>query len=769
MTHHFRLNTLTSTLLVVSLSSIACQFNHSPTAQKSTAVRSNDTFPKCKPGTCLDAIHSINDILALSIETSGLPFEARSIKGLYRRDKKGNGSIYFINTQNIPFHFDFVVGGLGIRVAGDKFNLNYTGGGSEREFNQFTLTYIPPNTQHPEGKTIWELWPGDTMDTHHMGELHLAIQGQFKMANNVKFHPLSARQEQMVAGSSIPTLLTPELFANVTYFPYNLGETMGYVTFLDEAIESQPCVDHTNIAVYKSVPNDIGLVAGVITEEIQTPLSHVSIKSTNRGTPNAAVKNANEILSFYKGKPVHIKFKKDGMDIKELDAQSANEQISKFWAAKNGTESLKLSFDLDPNGLKTFFQFSSLFSGIPTKDVHSGSIRKVGAKATNLALLTQAFPAQQKSELGVAVSDGFAVPFDFYEEFIQFKQTQLDATNPTREVSPQQLIQEILAKSGNQSTEGLTSICKVAPALNEIRSVLLKSKIPDSLITQFKKVIFDDPASPIHLSKIPRIRLRSSTNSEDLAGFTGAGLYNSEGVSLYKKLPTGGFDASKPNSWAKIESELREKLPIVYSSAWNDRAFAEREWFGIRKEQHHNVKVGIAVHRAYAVKDFSGTPGEQANGVLITTNPFVKNSEFSTYINGQHWDLAVTNPPTDEELLELGQDPNLPYSTEEVLVTTANAQSIPSDQGGWKLWSTELRATTSVNQGKSVLMEDFSTTTDSSKMEARRLARVSEILGNMMARIYRQDPSQFPVDIEWKIFGPDRKIYIKQVRPYVKN
>ena len=42
------------------------------------------------------------------------------------------------------------------------------------------------------------------------------------------------------------------------------------------------------------VPNDVPLVGGLITEAFQTPLSHVSVLSRNRGTPNMALRDARE-------------------------------------------------------------------------------------------------------------------------------------------------------------------------------------------------------------------------------------------------------------------------------------------------------------------------------------------------------------------------------------------------------------------------------------------------------------------------------------------
>ena len=47
-----------------------------------------------------------------------------------------------------------------------------------------------------------------------------------------------------------------------------------------------------DIVVLDHVPNDISVVIGIITEEFQTPLSHINVLSQNRRTPNMGLKNA---------------------------------------------------------------------------------------------------------------------------------------------------------------------------------------------------------------------------------------------------------------------------------------------------------------------------------------------------------------------------------------------------------------------------------------------------------------------------------------------
>ena len=76
-----------------------------------------------------------------------------------------------------------------------------------------------------------------------------------------------------------------------------------------------------------------------------------------------------------------------------------------------------------------------------------------------------------------------------------------------------------------------------------------------------------------------RMRFRSSTNAEDLDGFTGAGLYTSK---------SGELD--NPNS--PVDAAIK----AVWASIWNSRAWQERQW---RSIDHKAVGMALLVHRSF--------------------------------------------------------------------------------------------------------------------------------------------------------------------------
>jgi phosphoenolpyruvate synthase/pyruvate phosphate dikinase len=162
-----------------------------------------------------------------------------------------------------------------------------------------------------------------------------------------------------------------------------------------------------------------------------------------------------------------------------------------------------------------------------------------------------------------------------------------------------------------------------------------------------------------------KIRFRSSTNSEDIRGFNGAGLYDS-----YTGIP-GDPDKS-------IEDAIRN----VWASLWNISAYEEREYFKI---DQRSVAMAVLVHRSF--------PDELANGVVITENLYNEYNPGFT-INVQVGEISITNPEggytadqiikyTWNDIIEYINHSNVPgmagktvLSNDEILLLCAYCQAI---------------------------------------------------------------------------------------------
>jgi len=200
-----------------------------------------------------------------------------------------------------------------------------------------------------------------------------------------------------------------------------------------------------------------------------------------------------------------------------------------------------------------------------------------------------------------------------------------------------------------------------------------------------------------------RVRLRSSTNAEDLPEFSGAGLYRS--LSAY----------------ALGDDRASQRIRKVWASVWKWKAFEERRFWNI---DHLAVHMGVAVNQAFQ--------DEAANGVLITqniTNPGVA----GMYVNVQVGEVSVTNP-TDGALAEV-------FSI------------IPAPGGGVQ----------TARQRYSSLLPEQTVLTD---QEVTRLYAAAARVAEHFAPLYDVDVTQLTLDLEFKFHGPERALIIKQARPY---
>jgi phosphoenolpyruvate synthase/pyruvate phosphate dikinase len=202
-----------------------------------------------------------------------------------------------------------------------------------------------------------------------------------------------------------------------------------------------------------------------------------------------------------------------------------------------------------------------------------------------------------------------------------------------------------------------------------------------------------------------RVRFRSSSNTEDLPQFNGAGLYTSDGIDA---------DAA--------DGELGNVIRTVWASLWQPRAYDEREYYSI---DQGGVAMAVLVHEAF--------PAEKANGVAISRDVLEPSRGDKYYINAQVGEALVTNPApgvgSDELIYSLSRTPHI-----------------------------ERRSLSSLNQGKPVL------TDEETYRVACSLARIHDHFRPLLDP--DQQSSWFAMDIEWKLIGPARQLVIKQARPY---
>jgi len=208
-------------------------------------------------------------------------------------------------------------------------------------------------------------------------------------------------------------------------------------------------------------------------------------------------------------------------------------------------------------------------------------------------------------------------------------------------------------------------------------------------------------------AQFKNFRFRSSTNAEDLDDFNGAGLYDSKTGILSDSIKT-------------FEKAIKQ----VWASVWNEASYNERELFGIDQQ---NIAMGVLVHRSF--------PDELANGVIITKNIFRENFPGIT-VNVQKGENSVVKPEKGE-------------ICEQFVAYHFNDGKDETD------FDIDYTSNSNLNNNEPLL----------SRKEMSNLYTVSKKIETKMYRYWRKN--QFhPVDIEFKIVGEKRDLYIKQVRPF---
>lgn len=571
------------------------------------------TLPRDKGALAIDS-RAVFDELARRADVPGA-LGVPQLKFLIADADTANPKLYFLNTENYPYHFSFATDVLGapddVRgfnavtygvkdrkfiagsiVAHDNYNPNAAAGDVESAPTKAGATKAGATKTGTEagpaaddkGLFALEFWAGDPVNADHIISTMDLIKNAMPFADaKLAYHPASTGQEQRadaakekLAAAGVAQVSTDDLLGDVDYAPLNLGTSYGILRVMDGTDRRPPT--SRDVVIYDKVPNDISRTAGVITSEPQTPLSHVNLKAKQNDTPNAYIKDAmdNPDIAALIGKPVKYEVTADGFSITPASEEEIKTHLEKLRPTTTSYPERDLS-------LKHITAF---------KDLRHADKSKVGAKAANLAELAQILPPGM-------VPDGFGVPVEFYDRFMT-ENGLYDA-----------------AKKMMADPDFQASAEKREAALKKFRKKVKKAKIPDDIAKEFDAMVATFPPNQ-------RLRLRSSANAEDAKDFSGAGLYDSK--------------TYKPDKGESIGDEAKK----VWASAWTYRAFEERDFHRV---DHLTTAMGIAIHPNFE--------GEKVNGVAVTKDIYNPNFE-GFYINSQVGDDSVTNPgegATPEELL----------------------------------------------------------------------------------------------------------------------
>ncbi|MFT4723027.1 MAG: pyruvate,water dikinase [Flavobacteriales bacterium] len=598
---------------------------------------------------------SESDFIALQREPLSSKYsQVQAVKVIYDLKTK---EIYYIS-NSFQYHNKFCQTVLGYNEPLGIFNRdNY---GTDRDKRQYLLANI--NFFSSRKEYILELSPSDQMLISDITLLHNRVAETSFLTPDVKLILNSARLINSENKLTIPFIKPEEIYKNQNFQSVSKFTGKGKLRKIELSELSNSSIDEDDIILINGTPLQLAGVSGIITTDLQTPLSHLSILGQNRKIPVMALKDAwdDENINSLIGKQVELTVSIDGFTISEADGLSN---------PKKERKRLYLKKNLNEKEL------------IKAKDFNRKTANYCGYKAENFGILYQ---LAKKMDFSVPEA-AFGIPFYYYQQHAEKSE-----------------VIGLIAQLENHSNP--------KELLSTIREKIKSTPVDSTLILNIENQLEG-------MSSFNRFRFRSSTNAEDMKGFSGAGLYSS-------KTALTGSNIVEKDEGKTIENALRK----VWASLWKDSAYDERAYFNIQQE---DVMMGILVHRSF--------PDEEVNGVAISKNLYRENN-LGFVVNAQLGDSSVVQPNP-----AITCDQFICYPTQESGFYTQN-QTI------------EIITTSSLNDFNLVMTSD----------EIYRLANV--IQGIKKYFYYRDFTSatfnEYALDFEFKLEKDSRELYIKQVRPF---
>ncbi|MCQ9132271.1 PEP/pyruvate-binding domain-containing protein [Streptomyces hilarionis] len=524
---------------------------------------------------------------------------------------------HLLDTGAHPFHVDYVATRvLGMDLAAldaqlDAFNASVYSDPERR----FLLGVLSLHTEQEEGRErpflVLETTEADTMGGGLLLFFYEFVRARVDSSLPLLLKPANHGQEEELSAISeqrVPRILSHELFGSRERTPLNPGEATGRLRFFRTAQEYR-AAEHglgwADIVAMPCLPDDVPRVAGFINTAPITPLSHTNVLASGWGIPNAIVRDLERLVDEDGLDDAWVRYRVDEDDIAlerldhepDLRAPAWHQQRIRLEpplledAPVLSLHRLR-SADRDRYGTKAA-NLGELHHVLDSRTVdltsYYGRPRPpredlYGHLAARLGL-DKAFTAEQlrfrAAEFvaeAVGAPEGVALPFALQQRFL--------ASSPAL----QQGIGKLKMALELDATEVLDSLCL------HVQHLIRQTPVPESVTRQI------DQAFPAAAASRGRLVVRSSSNAEDLPGFSAAGVYDS----VTTVHGTG---------------ELLDAVRQVWASLVSPRSVRLRHQVGISLDDTY---MGVIIQEYVPAS---------LGGVLVTCNPTRREDFRNVYLN----------------------------------------------------------------------------------------------------------------------------------------
>lgn len=465
----------------------------------------------------------------------------------------------------------------------------------------------------------------------------------------------------------------------------NPGYASGELVVVEGNLENME-VSPDKIYAFQRPPSDLRPVAGILNIAQGNLVSHLQLLARNLGIPNASISNDNlQELKKYNGQQLFYAVSNKGTVILKpaRDMTAAEQALFKKEVRKE--EMVEVPLDrirLDQTTIMNLTEVDASSSGMVC-----------GPKAANLGELKKNFPDH--------VVDGFVIPFGIFK-------AHLDQRIPGRDQTYWEFLRGIFGTAAQMRSRGSSSQEVEQYQLTEfgkLSKMIMEMPLLDSFVKDLEESflkILDKP-----LGEQP-VFLRSDTNMEDLASFTGAGI----NLTLFN---------------IKERDAVIDGIRQVWASPYFDRSFRWRQRYLNNPE---NVYPSIVV-----------IPGvnNDASGVMITKGVSSGRTDEITVAMSRGVGGAVEGQLAETWAIRKDGSYRLIAPSRELYYNSLNPN------GGTQ--------TNSVTLEKPIM----------TPIRIRLINDYSTELANVM----KSKGMEGPYDVE---FGfKDGKIWLFQVRPFVEN
>ena len=529
-----------------------------------------------------------------------------------------------VTPDSARYHWSFAKEVFGIPEALTEFNrITYFTPGSKRYVAGVVHTY---ELAGRDGPVIGlQFYPQDLIAEEALVEVLTAVVPHITIPDApLAFVPTGAQQTTARVATELSALRVEVLpldtiLGAITYIPLNVGEAWGTLRIFPA---DQDDLRADDVVVLDELPLDLSVVAGVITRAVQDSNSHVNLKSKERNTPNAVLRDAGPTharLAPFADRPVHLVVRVDDFVIEPTTAEVVAQKLAG-----------RLDRPLVPLGWESaddLVTYAGMGGRTPSEVLALS--RRYGSKAANLGFLAHPgvlgradLPGTPSADLGHdLVPVGFAVPFQYYADFLAHP------SNAGLRALIDDLVTDVQA--------GGLSPREVVARAEGVRAGFLSACFPPGQLEALRATV--EEVFP----EVKKLKVRSSANAEDIPGFDGAGLHDS--YSAKTKVRDEACQACRIEI-EEEDGEVNQKVDprslgcavkAVYASLWNRRAIDERSFARIDQD---TIAMGLGVVAAY------DTEADVVANAVVVTRVLNTDAVYGYSLSIQRDNNLVTNP-----------------------------------------------------------------------------------------------------------------------------